>query len=100
MDNWTWIRFSGQGSWADRYWPCKACGLLKDGSKPPEIETITGGIFVGGKHRGAAITSNRKKWHEDIASRQLLPNGDVAIVDHKGNIKEVRPKGVSLRSLK
>jgi hypothetical protein len=35
---------------------------------------------------------NEKVWHEDIKSRKVLPNGDVAIVDQKGRIKEVRPK--------
>lgn len=35
---------------------------------------------------------SEKKWHEDIESRRILPNGDVAIVDHKGEIKEVRPR--------
>lgn len=98
MDNWSWIRFSGQGNWKDVQWPCKTCGLLKNGKKPKEIK-IPHGVFIGGKHRGAAITSDKRKWQEDIASRRLLPNGDVAIVDHKGNIKEVRPKDVSLRNL-
>ena len=38
MDNWYYARFSGSGPWKDEPWPCKKCGLLKDGSKPKEIK--------------------------------------------------------------
>lgn len=35
---------------------------------------------------------SEKAWHQDIESRRILPNGDVAIVNHKGEITEVRPR--------
>ena len=35
---------------------------------------------------------NEKKWIEDISKRRNLPNGDVAIVDHRGRVEEVRNK--------
>lgn len=35
---------------------------------------------------------SEKAWHKDIESRRVLPNGDVAIVNHKGEITEVRPR--------
>jgi len=47
MDNWYYARFSGSGPWKDKPWPCKKCGLLKDGSKPKEIkDDDTKGPFV------------------------------------------------------
>lgn len=33
---------------------------------------------------------NEKSWHDDIRSRKVLPNGKTAIVDSKGQIKEIR----------
>ena len=33
---------------------------------------------------------NEKVWLEDIKSRKVLPDGRIAITDHKGNIREIR----------
>ena len=33
---------------------------------------------------------DERKWHEDIKSRKVMSDGKVAIVDHRGRIKEVR----------
>lgn len=100
MGIWDWVRYAGKGPWADKSWACKKCGLKKDGTKPKEVIIPPLGFVKMNEHRGARITSSRTRWEEDINSRKLLSNGDVAIVDHKGNIKEVRPKGQTLRNLK
>lgn len=100
MDLWTWARYDGHGPWAEKEWACQKCGFLKNGKKPKPIILKPMGFIKMNEHRGARITSSQKAWDEDIKSRRVLPNGDVAIVDHKGNVKEVRPKGQSLRDLK
>lgn len=99
MDLWHWARYSGRGPWKGKEQPCSNCGYLINGKKP-KIKEINISYINPTFHRGANITSSKKKWHDDIAHRKALPNGDVAIVDDKGNIKEVRPKGTRLRDLK
>ena len=100
MDLWTWVRYNGHGPWVKSPWACKKCGLLKDGTQPKEIIIPPMPFVKMNEHRGARITSSNKAWQDDIAHRRLLPNGDVAIVNDKGQIKEVRPKGSTLKNLK
>ena len=100
MDNWMWLRYSGHGPWVGKEWACKKCGYLKNGKKQKVVELPPMPFIKMNEHRGARITSSQAKWDDDIRHRKALPNGDVAIVNDKGEIKEVRPKGQSLRDLK
>lgn len=36
---------------------------------------------------------NGKSWDRHVDGRVELPNGDIAVKDERGNIKEVLPKG-------
>lgn len=100
MDIWEWLRYSGHGPWVNNIWPCKKCGYLKSGKKPKPIDLKPIGFIKINEHRGAKITSSQRTWDDDINHRRALPNGDVAIINDKGEIKEVRPKGMTLRNLK
>lgn len=101
MTKWLWVRFTGTGIWeGNSLWSCPSCNRLKTGDFPKEVEMPPHTIAFIGQHRGSSIVRNEKKWLEDIGSRRVLPNGDVAIVNHKGDVKEVRKKGTRLRDLR
>lgn len=63
-----------------------------EGFVPEEKPDIVRRGLTKREERKLGWYRNEKKWLEDIGKRRQLPNGDVAIVDHKGRIEEVRKK--------
>ena len=76
--------------WMSHIGDCPKCGTeaFREGHEPKEPIKLK--PMTEMEQKKLSWYRDENKWHDDIKSRRALPNGDVAIVDHKGKIKEVR----------
>jgi len=76
--------------WMSNWGHCPKCGgdMYREGHEPKETRKLKPMTEMEQKKLG--WYKDERKWHDDIRSRRALPNGDVAIVDHSGKVKEVR----------
>lgn len=89
------LKFQKEYKWELSRAGCPKCGkeiindleLIDDNNEKKEIRRKP---LTDWEKKKLEFYRDEKKWHQDIESRRILSNGDVAIVDHKGRITEVR----------